>query len=365
MNEKLAAIFALILLGFTYSCKQKQEVSPIRQDIKELVFASGQLSWDNAYNLTAQTDGILHDMTFEVGTSVSHGELLGKIDNASNTVNTQAAREQLAIARQNLTDSAPALQQLQQNIQSAEAKYEQDKLQAERYKRLFEGQSIARVEYENMELAATNSLSQLNAYKKQYDLLLQQAEQADINSRSALKVNQITESYNNVIAPKAGKATKRLKSNGDYVRRGDIIAVIADENKIEAILHVDESTIGKVRVGQKTYIQLNTDKDTVIDGTVSDILSAFDEATQSFIVKAVFDTPPDKALDGTQLEANIFIGEKKNALLIPREYVGYGNKVNVKGKAEPITITPGIISTAYIEVIAGISDADVLLPVRP
>ena len=68
---------------------------------------------------------------------------------------------------------------------------------------------------------------------------------------------------------------------------------------------------------------------------------------------------------GTQLEANILIGEKKNALLVPRNYVGFGNKVNIKGKDENVIIKTGIVSTEYVEVLDGVTKDDILLPLKP
>ncbi len=59
------------------------------------------------------------------------------------------------------------------------------------------------------------------------------------------------------------------------------------------------------------------------------------------------------------------VGEKKNTLLIPRNYVGFGNKVNIKGKKESIIIKPGIISTEYVEVLDGVTKDDILLPLKP
>lgn len=73
----------------------------------------------------------------------------------------------------------------------------------------------------------------------------------------------------------------------------------------------------------------------------------------------------DNSLFGTQLEANILVGEKKNALLVPRNYVGFGNKVNVKGKDENVIIKTGIVSTEYVEVLDGVNQDDILLPLKP
>lgn len=359
------SVLALFLILFLFSCAKKEEVKPVVQDIKELVFASGDLEWENAYNLTAQSDGILLNADFEVGDKISKGKNIADIDNRSSEVNAEIANEQLAISNENLTPNSPQIQQLEQNIQFAENKYTQDKIQAERYERLYKSQSVAKVEYENMQLTAKNSLSSLNALKKQKLQILQQAEIQKIASKGQAENSRIVRDFNHITATVSGTVIKKLKSKGDYVRKGDIIATIADDQKVEAVLNVDENNIGKIKVGQTVYVKLNTDKNKVYKGKISEILSAFNEQTQSFICKVTFDNTLNASLFGTQLEANILVGEKKNALLIPRELMGYGNKVNVKGKEQPVIIKSGIVSTDYVEVLSGITKDDILLPLKP
>lgn len=358
-------ILTASILLFLFSCKKDKEGKPVIQDIKELVFASGELEWDNAYNLTAQTDGVLLNANFDIGTKIVKGNVVANIDNENNLIITQTAKEQLVIANENITNNAPLIQQLEQNIQFAESKYLQDKLQAERYQRLYESQSIAKVEYENMLLNAKNSLSNWNALKKQKLQILQQAKGQEIATRGQVQNSKTIQNYNQIIATENGTVIKKLKTKGDYVRKGDVIAVIANAQKVEAVLNVDENSIGKIHMGQTVFIQLNTNKNAILNGKVTEILSAFDEQTQSFICKVTFDNALQTSLFGTQLEANILVGEKKNALLIPRAYLGYGNKVNIKGNDQSTIIKTGIISTEFVEVLEGISKDDVLMPLKP
>jgi multidrug efflux pump subunit AcrA (membrane-fusion protein) len=360
--KNITLIFFLLTF---FACKKEQEISPTVQDIKELVFASGQLEWDNAYNLTAQTDGILSKADFEVGDTINKGKILAQIDNKNNEINTESAREQLVISNENLGENSPALQQLEQNIQFAENKYEQDKTQAERYERLYKSESVSKLEFENIQLNAKNSLANLNALKKQYAQILQQAKQQNITAQSQVKNSQILQNYNHVIVPETGTVIKKLKTNGDYVRKGDVIATLANAQKVEAVLNIDENNIAKIKIGQAVFVQLNTDKNVVYNGKISEILSAFDEKSQSFICKVSFEKPLQLSFFGTQLEANILVGEKKNALLIPRNYVGFGNKINVKGKDQNVIIKTGIISTDYVEVLEGIDKNTILLPLKP
>lgn len=368
-NKIVFSLVAGISVVSFLSCKKDgaTEVSPIRQDIQEWVFAPGQIEWDDMYNLTAQTDGILLGADYEIGDAVTKGSVLATIDNRSSVINTVTSKDQLVIADENLSSSAPALQQLKKNIDFAEAKYQQDKILAERYERLYEKQSIARVEYENVLLAAKNSMSNLEALKKQYDLVLQQAKQQKIVTKGQVKNNEVVQSYNKVSIIGDGTVIKKIKSAGDFVRKGDVIAVIAQPKKIEIVLTVDENSIRKVKIGQKTTIRLNTDKEKVYEGKVSEILSAFDAISQSFICKIELDEnlPQERNIYGTPLEGNILTGEKKNALLIPREYMGYGNTVMIKGDKDKKTIRTGIVSTDYVEVVEGLTEKDILLPLKP
>jgi multidrug efflux pump subunit AcrA (membrane-fusion protein) len=362
MKHLLIILFSFSLLFF--SCSSEKEIKPIVQDIKELVFASGTLEWDDAYNLTAQTDGVLTNADFDIGNKVLKGAILATIENPNNQINTQTAKEQLVISNENLTDKSPQLQQLEQNIAFAESKYEQDKLQVERYQRLYESQSIAKVELENVQLNAKNSLANLNALKKQTLQIKQQAKQQQITAKGQVENSKVFQNYNQIVVTENGTIIKKLKTNGDYVRKGEIIATLANEQKVEAVLNVDENSIEKVKLGQLVFVQLNTNKETIYEGKISEILSAFDEKTQSFICKVTFETTLKSSLFGTQLEANILVGQKQNALLVPRNYVGFGNKVNVKGKDKNVIIKTGIVSNEYIEILSGLDTTDVLLPLK-
>jgi multidrug efflux pump subunit AcrA (membrane-fusion protein) len=175
----------------------------------------------------------------------------------------------------------------------------------------------------------------------------------------------VLQGYNSVVVAESGTVVKKFKNQGDYVKKGDIIATIGNQQKVEAVLNVDENSIGKIKLGQTVYVKLNTEKSKVYNGKVTEILSAFDVQSQSFICKVTFNEPLAQSLFGTQLEANILVAEKKNALLIPRNYMGFGNKVNVKGKEENVILKTGIISTDYVEVLDGLSETDVLLPLKP
>ena len=355
-------ILFLVSITLLFSCKKSEDqpIFPVIKDITETVFASGILDPDDKYSLTAQADGYLVNVNFKDGDIVKAGQILVMIDNKTNAANAIAARQLLEIANVNATDNGPVLKQLKANIDFADQKLTQDELQAQRFKTLFESNSVSKLEYENTQLAAENSKANLKALNQQYTALKQQAEQQKITQEANNKISHANTGFNILKAIANGKILKRNKQTGDYVKKGDIIATIGNPSTIMARLNVDENSISKVKVGQKAIVQLNVSKGKLYKGTVDEILPMFDENTQSFVCKVVFDSLLDFSISGTQLEANIMVGEKKDALLIPRKHLDFGNKVLLKGKSVPVEVKTGIISTEWVEILSGLSVKDEL-----
>ena len=258
---KLDTIILFFALFFT-ACKNEtsDEVKPVRKDISEIVFASGSLESDNKYNLTAQTDGNIIKLNLVEGTNVSINQIVATIDNKQNIINTNNATEQLKITKYNTTDNAPLLQQINANIEAAKEKLSQDVIQEKRYQELYNQSSVTKVELEKMQLSTKTSKANLAALQQQYKSVQQQNQQQYITQANAVKSNVVNQENNIVKIVSAGKVYKKVKQVGDYVRRGDVIAIIANENLLYAKLNVDESAIDKIKVGQTVTIQLNTQK---------------------------------------------------------------------------------------------------------
>lgn len=354
-------IYSLFLTVFLTSCgRNTSVVKPQRKDLTEMIFASGILEADAQYNLTAQTDGYLVSLTFKEGDLVNQGQLLALIDNNQNVINSESAIALHRIAKDNTRASAPSLRQISANVASAAAKLKLDQEQADRYKRLYENNSVSKLEYENAQLTAVSSKASLDAVREQYNNQEVSAKQQEVTQRFMSDANRVVKSQNQVRVVATGRVYDKKKQLGDYVKKGDVIAVIGNPNLIYARLNVDETNMAKLKTGQEVIVQLNTDKARSYRATLHQILPLFDAASQSFQVKAYFTDSLDFRITGTQLQANVIIGEKKNALVIPRNYLGYGNKVSLKDKTVRI-IKPGIISSDWVEVLSGLSLQDIII----
>jgi multidrug resistance efflux pump len=192
----------------------------------------------------------------------------------------------------------------------------------------------------------------------------QQAEMSKLALQASAKTQQNAAQFNELKALENGKVAKILKKKGDFIRKGDAIAQMANMNTLVAKLNLDENSIEKVKIGQTVHIRLNTSKDQVIEGRVLRIYPLFDEASQSYLVDVQFNSPLNFNVLGTRLEANIDISTKENVLLIPRNYLSFSETVLVKGEEEPRKVKVGIRSTEYVEILEGLSESDVIQPIK-
>ena len=355
-------MYVFILLATSlFSCGKKTETATVqRKDITEMVFATGSLKADDEYLVAAQADGYLKSVNFEEGDVIDAGKVLAVIDNKQSIVNVNQTAKLLAIAKANAKESAPLIQQIRININLAKEKLKQDELQAERLRKLLESNSIAKVEYENAALTVLNTKANIKALEEQIAQLQINANQQVIVQQQQNEVSNAIADFNQIIAYVSGKVYKKRKQLGDYVKKGDVIAVVGNPNNIYANLSIDESNMSKIKLGQNLVIQLNTNTQKTYKAQLAEILPSFDESTQSFYVKAFFTENLDFTITGTQLQANIIIGEKKNVLVIPRSYLGYGNKVLVE-KKKSVDVKTGIISTDWVEITGGLTENQSIL----
>jgi multidrug efflux pump subunit AcrA (membrane-fusion protein) len=346
-------LFIALMLLLLSCGKKTTETKPERRDITETVFASGILEPDGKYNLTAQSDGYIAALKFDEGDTVKPDQVLAVIDNKANIINSLSAENLLGLANINASLEGPTLKQAQQNVQLLKERAEQDSVQYTRYQKLIQSNSVSKLELENARLAFESSKTNYLNAAQNFRLTKQQTEQQLIQQRAQTEISKVSTDYNQLKAIVGGKIYKRMKEAGDYVRRGDIIAVIGSPDKLYAKLSIDETNISKVKLGQQVVIQLNTNKEKSYKGVVSEIYPSFDDQTQSFYTKVFFSDPLDFKISGTQLQANIIIAQKKQALVIPRNFLQYGNKVTVKGKGE-IVVKTGFISNEWVEIADGL-----------
>lgn len=361
MNEKMrtSSFYALVLCFFLASCQEKETVIPVRKSIEEAVFASGYIEQENNYTVSAKVEGILVSMPVKEGDFVQKKDLIASIES---TVQEEQLQDAVVVhqdAIENAAPTAPQLQNIQVQMNQAKQQLEFDKTHYLKYKGLWEKNSISKLEFDKAELqykAAQNNLQSLQEnYTEAQNALALNVERSKVQvntQQSLLKDYKLQTEV-------SGQIIQVFKKQGELARRGEAIAKIGSGDHLVK-LFVAEEDITSIDIGQLVAVNINTYPDKTFRAVVSKIYPGFDETEQSYVVEAQLEQVPQKLFSGTQLQANIETGKRKDVLVIPTDYVSKGNLVVLENGEERQIIT-GNQNSIWTEVVSGISENDIIV----
>jgi multidrug efflux pump subunit AcrA (membrane-fusion protein) len=364
MKRTIHLSLVALILSMAFSCKQKDTwVQPVYAPITEALFASGHIEPVNQFVLTSVSEGYLRDARVKESDVVRPGDVLFTLDNSTGNITEQSAKENLQIARQNASSRSPVLQKLRADLRTAEQKRELDSLQYQRLKKLYETRSIAQVDLDNMRLQYEQDINLTRSIRENISASTLSLQQALVQAESQYNTSNTGNQYYTLKASQAARVYQVFKKPGELVRKGDGVALLGSADSLVVMLFVDEAGISKVRIGQKVLVELNTSKGTTYQASVTRLYPYFDSASQSFKVEAVFNDPLKRVIAGTLLQANIVVGRKDTAMLIPRSCLQADGTITVKrnGDRKTVPLQTGIVSTEWVEVLGGIDIHDEVL----
>ncbi len=172
-----------------------------------------------------------------------------------------------------------------------------------------------------------------------------------------------------VFASLPGEVILRDVVVGQAVDAGKVLFAVADTLIVNA--QVDESDIGKIKLGQKALIRLDSYPDQPVAGKVIDIL--FEGKNVSSVITYGVKVRPDKvpAFFRSQMTANVsfLVKRKEDALLVPAGAVkdGPGGKrivtlpEDADGKSASKEVKVGIETGEQVEIVEGLAAGDKVL----
>jgi len=342
------------------ACKPAGGIHPERKTIVDAVFGSGHLENNNQYTITANTEGYIKKAFVTEGDTVTAGRPLFRLQNEVQQTQENNAAQNLQYARENARQGSAQLQQLEIQIGQAAQKLQVDSLNYQRFARLVQTKAVAAADYENARLNYQHSVSSLRVLEKNR-IDLQHTLQLNVdNARAGYHIQQATNAYYVLSSRDAGVVMNVNKKTGDFVRKGDPLAVLGTGSLIIK-LDIAEGDISKVKAGQRTLISLNSQPGKTYEAVITKVYPAFNANDQSFIAEAAFNTAPPATLNGTQLQANIIIQVKQQALVVPSYCIINDSYVLVKGSDSKKKVDIGIRTLEWTEITGGITGNDLLL----
>jgi len=174
-----------------------------------------------------------------------------------------------------------------------------------------------------------------------------------------------------VIAPLDGQIIVRSANPGQTVTAYDSLFVLSDRLIVKAF--VDETDIGRVKIGQKAVIGLDAYPDIRVNGVVDHIYyeSYLQNNVNIYNVDVIPEQIPDVFRSGMSANISIVAAEKRHALLLPITALQNrdGNMVVMQKKRDAgqgvrySIVKTGLQDERHVEILDGLQDnAIVLLP---
>lgn len=352
MNAKKIAIIAGIIVllgaivGFTVNQSQKNVVTVqsgkvVKQDISSVVTASGEIRPQTYVNIGANAMGRITRLFVQEGEKVKKGQVLAQLENVQSAADVNAMKAQLASNETDAVASQAALNTSIAQSKSSSADLARAKLDYDRAQDLYKDQLIAKQDfdakkaaYEVAEAVAAQDKARVAQARAQLD-----SSQGHISQSKAqlTRVNDIL-SKTLYTAPFDGTVTNLPVHQGETVvmgiqnSPGSTLMTVSDMSIITAEVHVDETDIVNVAMGQPAEVTIDAIPDKKFKGKVTEIgdnaivrstgVSSEQSATSSqeakdFKVVVTLDNPPSNLRPGLSATAKITTGTAKNALTIP------------------------------------------------
>lgn len=305
-------------------------VNPVSEKPNEDLVLPGSLQAYEESPIYARTSGYLVRWYKDIGSRVTKGELLAKID----TPEVDQELNQMRAARQ----------------QTA-AQMELAKISAERWENLRKTDSVS----------AQEADQQVSGYKQSQANLAA----ADANVR---RLEQL-EGFKDVYAPFSGVITKRNVDPGALINAGAGVAGrelfdIARVDPLRVYTSVPQAYAPFIKVGAKTTITLQEFPAQKFTGTVARTAQSIDPATRTLLTEVDVPNKNGRLLPGSFGEVHFAVGSGVNKVTLPVNTMLFraeGPRVAVVGPGNKVQLRPISIGRDYgatLEILGGVAPTD-------
>jgi RND family efflux transporter MFP subunit len=224
--------------------------------------------------LSGKLMGTIQVVQVKEGDHVKAGDLLVSIDERQ----VNAMLDQASAALDEARRGEAAAESARQAARSAR---DLAKTTHNRYTRLLESESVSRQEFDEVE----SRYRQTEAFLEQAEAMLQAARHRVKQAAAGFDAASTGKADARILAPYAGKISRKMINPGDLGSPGMPFLVIEKEGFYDAQVRVPETHIHRVRLQQKVDLSIPGTGDALLKGIIVQILPGADEQSRSFEVK--------------------------------------------------------------------------------
>lgn len=185
-------------------------------------------------------------------------------------------------------------------------------------------------------------------------------------ARAASEAAETTETFSRIAAPFDGVVTEKMVEPGNMAAPGLPLIRIEDARGFRLDVHVDESRIGQITPGGTVSVSLDAGPDggpLVTSGKVTEFSRAVDADARTFLVKIA--VPADGGLRSGMFGRARFASRLRRALTVPAGALVRRGQVTSVFVVEKDIARVRLVNVSDTEVLAGLSDGDVVIVAPP
>lgn len=360
----LLAVFGLVAARGNGKAIDPSRLAAVEKgDLARSVVATGKVQPLTKVEIKSKASGIVKRLYVDYGDTVKEGQVLAELD-----------REQLEAA----------VREAKANLLAAEAAWERNKIEAEgpdlpflktaleRARKLHADGLIAPSLLEDADKAWQMGLNKQTAAKSQAAVSKAEVEKA----RAALERYETDLRYATITSPMDGLVLSRDVEVGDAVSsilvlgsQATLVMTLGDVSEVYVLGKVDEADIGKVYMGQRARIVVESFKDKSFDGKVTKIspLGKEKDNVTTFEVRVSIQNPGGELKTNMTANAEIILEEKKGVLLVAESAVLYDKDrrpslevpdPRADGGKRKVAVRLGISNGVKTELVEGLKEGD-------
>jgi len=311
-------------------------------NIEKKTVATGKLVPEDEVEIKPQITGIIEKIYLEEGVEVKAGDLIAKIK---------------------IVPNEQALNSSRGRVRNAELALNNNKVEFERNKALFDKGVIASQDFNNLKLRYEQSIQELSNARADYQIIRKGSAGGSSSANT------------NIRATVAGTVLQIPVEEGDQViqannfNAGTTIAFIADLGKMIFEGKVDEGEVGKLKLGTPLKISLGAIEGEELDAKLKFIAPKGVEESGAVQFKIEGDVVVKEDIfirAGYSANASIVLEKKDSIMVIPEAVLQFDKKTSKPyvevstgdQKWERKDIELGISDGVNVEIVSGITEED-------
>jgi HlyD family secretion protein len=344
------------------------------------VVATGKVEPITKVEIKSKANGIITALRANVDSLVSEGEVLAELDKDQLLAQVRGAEANLLAARAAL-EGAEA--QLKKNIVEAEGPDVAFARRAlERAKTLFDQRLIAQSAMddaqsaldvaENRRSAAQSQLAVSQARVSEARAQVAQAQAAADRAAEDLSNSTIRAPIRATVLTRDVELGSPVSSILNLGANATLVMTLGDIDQVFVRGKVDEADIGHVRLGQAARIRVETFRDRIFNGRVTQIspMGVEKDNVTNFEVRVSIDNPGKELKANMTANAEIVLEEHPNSLIVPEAAVIYDAQKNAfldladpgaKAGRRRVSVKLGVGNGTRIQVLDGVKEGDRLV----